>query len=194
MGPGLGRLTANYSLVNRSTKPLPFIWAAHPLLAIEPGDLIRLPVGTLMSTTGSIGLKLAADAAAFAWPMVPLASGESLDLSRAPDPSACFAIKVFVENVAHGAIEVASRDQKEILRFSPETHHASHIGLWLNFGAWSGGNTAPYYNAGIEPATFPHDDLNVAAREPTAQLAPGATRRWTLTVSLGDSRKPVTST
>jgi hypothetical protein len=188
----MGWLTASYSLVNRSTEPLPFIWAAHPLLAIDPSDLIRLPVGTRMSTTGSVGLKLATGAKAL-WPMVPLASGESLDISRAPEPSACFAIKLFAENVAHGAIEVASRDGKEVLRLSTEAHHASHIGLWLNFGAWSGANTAPYYNAGIEPTNFPHDDLNIAAREPTAQLAPGATRHWTLTISLGDSRNPITS-
>jgi galactose mutarotase-like enzyme len=193
LGPGLGSLTASYSLVNRSTEPLPFLWAAHPLLAIEPGDLIRLPVGTRMSTTGSVGLKLATDAAAFAWPMVRLASGESLDVSRAPERSTCFAIKLFAENVPRGTIEIASREPKEVLRLSSEADHASHIGLWLNFGAWSGAKTAPYYNAGIEPTTFPHDDLSVGAREPTTQLAPGATRHWALTVSLGLSRSPMTS-
>jgi hypothetical protein len=125
--------------------------------------------------------------------MVPLASGESLDVSRVPEPSACFAIKLFAENVAHGAIEIASRDPNEVLRLSSEPDHVPHIGLWLNFGAWSGANTAPYYNAGIEPTTYPHDDLSVAAREPAAQLAPGATRHWTLTASLGDSRNPITS-
>jgi galactose mutarotase-like enzyme len=192
LGPGLGWLTASYSLVNRSTEPLPFIWAAHPLLAIEPGDLIRLPVGTHISATASVGLKLAANPNAL-WPRVPLASGESLDVSRMPESSESFAIKLFAENVAHGAIEVASRDRKEVLRLSTGDDHPSHIGLWLNFGAWSGANTAPYYNAGIEPTTYPHDDLKVAAPEPTAQLAPGATRHWTLTVSLGDSHNPITS-
>jgi galactose mutarotase-like enzyme len=184
LAAGVGSLTASYSLDNRSKQPLPFIWAAHPLLAIEPGELIRLPAGTRTSLTYSVGLKLAAETTAFAWPMIPLASGESLDISRVPDKSACYAVKLFAENVADGAIEIVNRNQTEVLRLSSEASHASHIGLWLNYGAWSGANTAPYYNAGIEPATFPADDLNVAASHKTmAQLAPGSTRQWAFTVS-----------
>ena len=47
-----------------------------------------------------------------------------------------------------------------------------HIGLWLNYGAWSGANTPPYYNAGVEPTGFPHDDLNASARGQNSQLPP----------------------
>jgi galactose mutarotase-like enzyme len=184
LAAGMGSLTASYSLVNRSTRPLPFIWAAHPLLAIEPGELICLPTGTRLRLTCNIGLKLAADATVLAWPMIPLASGDSLDISRVGDQSECYAVKLFAENVADGAIEIVNRNRTEVLRLSSETNRASHIGLWLNYGAWSGANGAPYYNAGIEPTTFPADDLNVATSHKTmAQLAPGSTRQWAFTVS-----------
>jgi galactose mutarotase-like enzyme len=184
LAAGVSPLTASYSLVNRSTQPLPFIWAAHPLLAIEPGELISLPTGTRVSLTYNVGLKLAADTKVIAWPTIPLASGESLDISRVGDQCECYAVKLFAENVADGTIEIVNRNRTEGLRLSSETNHASHIGLWLNYGAWSGANTAPYYNAGIEPTTFPADDLNVAASHETmAQLAPGSTHQWAFTVS-----------
>jgi hypothetical protein len=163
-------------------------------LAIKPGELIRLPAGTRLSLTCSIGLKLAAETTVFAWPTIPLASGESLDISRMADQSACYAVKLFAENVAHGATEIVNRKQTEVLRLSLEASHPSHIGLWLNYGAWSGANTAPYYNAGIEPTTFPHDDLSVAARHDTmAQLGPGATCQWEFSVSFRRRGSPIIS-
>jgi galactose mutarotase-like enzyme len=192
LAAGMSSLTASYSLINRSTQPLPFIWAAHPLLAIEPGELIQLPIGTRVSVTSIVGLTLAADTTVISWPTIPLASGESLDISRVGDQSDCYAVKLFAENVAHGAIEIVNRSRTEALHLSAETSHALHVGLWLNYGAWSGANTAPYYNAGIEPTTFPADDLNVAASHETmAQLAPGSTRQWAFTVSFRPLGRPI---
>jgi hypothetical protein len=163
---------------------MPFIWAAHPLLAIEPGDSFQLPEGTRITSTGSVGLELATNLTEAVWPIVPLLSGDSLNLSRAPEPSARYAIKLFAESVPGGAIEIASRDQTEVLRLSFETRETPHFGLWLNYGAWSGANTPPYFNAGVEPTSFPHDDLSVAARNQSRALAPGTTSHWRLAVSV----------
>jgi hypothetical protein len=184
---GLAPLTASYSVTNKSTMPMAFIWAAHPLLAIEPGDSFCLPEGTRVRYTGIVGLELPTNLTEFAWPILPLASGDSLDLSRAPQPSTRFAIKLFAENVQGNAIRVANRDQTEVVRLHLEQTHATHIGLWLNYEAWSGANTPPYYNAGVEPTNFPHDDLSVAARDRSSELAPGASCDWELSVSIEDS-------
>jgi galactose mutarotase-like enzyme len=181
---GLASLTANYSVTNKSTIPMPFIWAAHPVLAIEPGDSFLMPAGTRLTSTGNVGLKLAANVTEFAWPILPLASGELLDLTRAPELSSRYAVKLFAENVEGGAIMIANRDESEFLCLSFEPIPALHFGLWLNYGAWSGANTGSYYNAGIEPTNFPYDDLNVVVREQTAQLLPGSTESWTVTVSV----------
>ncbi len=184
LAAGLAPLVLSYSVTNKSTMPMSFIWAAHPLLAIEPGDSLCMPDGTRVSSTGSIGLELPANMMAFKWPMLPLASGDSLNLSRAPEPSARFAIKLFAENVPGGAIEIANRDKTEVLRFSSALPEAMHVGLWLNYGAWSGANTLPYYNAGVEPTSFPHDDLSVAARRQNSPLPAGATRHWEFSASV----------
>jgi galactose mutarotase-like enzyme len=181
---GLARLVVNYSVTNRSTLPMPYIWAAHPLLAIEPGDSFCIPDRTRVSSTGSIGLQLPTNVTELEWPILPLVSGESLNLRRAPEPPARFAIKLFAENVPGGTIKITNRDQTEILSLSSNQPHAMHIGLWLNYEAWSGASTPAYYNAGVEPTNFPHDDLSVAAREQVTQLLPGSTQRWAVTVSV----------
>jgi galactose mutarotase-like enzyme len=181
---GLAPLTASYSVTNKSTIPMPFIWAAHPLLAIEPGDSFRMPEGTRISTTGNVGLELATNVTELTWPTVPLLFGDSLNLSRAPETSARYAIKLFAESAPGGAIKIANRDQTEVLCISSQSRQALHVGLWLNYGAWSGANTPPYYNAGVEPTNFPHDDLSVAARSQSSMLAPGATCHWRLVVSI----------
>ena len=51
-------LVASYELVNRANRPLPYLWAAHPLLSVHPGDTIRLPAGARISATGSVGLDM----------------------------------------------------------------------------------------------------------------------------------------
>ena len=77
-----------------------------------------------------------------------------------------------------------NRDQTEVLHISLEMNEAPHIGLWFNYGAWSGANTPPYFNAGVEPTNFPHDDLSVAPRNPGSTLVPSATSYWRLLVSV----------
>jgi hypothetical protein len=154
------------------------------LLAIEPNDLICLPAGTRLRLTCNVGLQIAADTTMIAWPTLPLASGESLDISLVGDRSEPYALKLFAENVPHGEIEIVNRGRTEALCLSSKTNRVSQIGLWLNYGAWSGASAAPYYNAGIEPTTFPADDLNVAASHATAaQLAPSSNQQWAFSVS-----------
>jgi hypothetical protein len=176
-------LTASYKLTNRSERPLPYIWAAHPLLAIEPGDLIRLPNGTQMTSTGKVGFEFASDATSFAWPTARLASGQILDLSRIPERDARFALKLFADNVSPGGIEIVDSGGRDSVRLFSAGDLVPHIGLWLNYGAWSGASTEPYFNIGVEPTTSPHDDLSVAVRHrQNVQLLQGEIHRWQLTV------------
>jgi Domain of unknown function (DUF5107) len=186
MTDGSSPLTADYEVVNRSDSTLPYLWAAHPLLAIEPGDSIRLPAGTRIALIGSLGVECAAGTVS-AWPTIRLASGETLDLSRVPDPARGFAMKLFAHNVSPGSVQVVERSQAEFIRLSFDPIEVRHVGLWLNYGSWSGAGTKPYLNAGIEPTTSPHDDLSVTIAQKTAmQLLEGQSRRWQLTVLAGE--------
>jgi galactose mutarotase-like enzyme len=181
---GDGPLTAHYELTNLSEAPMPYIWAAHPLLAIEPGDSIRISNGSRTTVTNSVGIEFASDTKAFAWPNAPLASGEILDLSRMPSRDACFAVKVFVEIASPREIAIVDRKRGEFIRFS--LGKIPYIGLWLNYCAWSGAGTEPYYNAGIEPTTAPRDDLNAAIQNRSVmQLLKNERHSWGFAVAGG---------
>jgi galactose mutarotase-like enzyme len=64
-----------------------------------------------------------------------------------------------------------------------------HFGLWLNRGGWTPfragerPGAAPYHNLAFEPCLGAPDALDAAlgAWRGAQWLAPGATRRWTLT-------------
>ena len=178
-----GPLTVRYELTNVSDRPLPYIWAAHPLLAIEPGDTIRLPAGTHMTSTASFGLEFAAGSASFAWPTARLASGQTIDLSRVPDRTAQFAVKLFATNMSPARVEIVDKVEHASLHISLDGAEIPCCGFWLNYGGWSGAGTAPYVNVGIEPTTSPHDDLSVALSQQNARvLEKSEAARWQLTI------------
>ena len=184
LSAGAGPLVASYELANRTKQTLPFLWAAHPLLAVQPGDTIQLPAGARISSTGSVGLNLDPDAQPSAWPSMRLQNGETIDLGCVPERSAGIAVKLFAQNVLPGCVAVVDKSTGESIQFSCESPEISHVGLWLNFAAWSGAGTEPYFNVGIEPTTSPQDDLHVAVEHKTAiQLRGGETRSWRLTVT-----------
>lgn len=186
MRAGRSPLTVDYEVVSRSNISLPYLWAAHPLLAIEPGDSIRLPAGTRITLIGCFGVECAAGTVS-SWPTIRLASGEMLDLSRVPESTRGFAVKLFAHKVSLGSVGVVERSQAEFIRLSFDPIELPHVGLWLNYGGWSGAGTEPYFNAGIEPTTSPHDDLNVIVAQETAMHLPASQRRrWQLTVKVGE--------
>jgi galactose mutarotase-like enzyme len=176
-------LVANYELTNTSDAPLPYLWAAHPLLAIQPGDELHLPQGTRVSSTGILGQEVDPAALPFAWPHLPLTSGDTLDLSTIPAPTANFAAKLFAENVSSGAVAITDPTTNESLTLTFDPAAIPHVALWLNYHAWSGASPSPYFNLGLEPTTTPADTLALA--EQTAhQLAPHATTTWQLNLTL----------
>ena len=190
LAAGFGPLVVNYELLNTGDRPLPYLWAAHPLLAIYPGDLIRLPVDTPTSSTDSIGLDLDTDSTPFAWPRMRLRSGKTIDFSRVPERTAGIAAKLFAEHVSTGCIEVRDETRRESIRISFEPTSIPHVGLWLNYGGWSGAGPTSYFNAGIEPTTSACDELSVAVRDEKAkQLELGERHSWQITVKVADELK-----
>jgi hypothetical protein len=187
LSDGFTPLEIEYELTNRSELPMPYIWAAHPLLAIEPGDMIRLPHGTWMRPSTCVGLAIVD--APFRWPFAPVHAGKAIDLSSVPDRDADVAIKLFAENITPGEIEIFAGRTRAFLRFTFHPVEVPHIGLWLNYGGWSGISGPAYYNIGVEPSTTPCDDLQTAVSQDAAfVLQSGEARRWRVAVALGIER------
>lgn len=176
------RLRADYRMANLGVKPVPYLWCAHPLLALEPGMTIELPKGGAMRIDGGVGVQAGAS---FAWPQAPGLPA----FDRVPDPAAPgfrpFAAKIFTAKGAVDEVAIGAPDGSEKLRLMWEKAHAPYLGLWLNCRGWSGCGSAPYFNLGVEPATAPFDDLGAAMKDGSGRhLAPGESRTWTLAVKL----------
>jgi galactose mutarotase-like enzyme len=177
------KLELNYELVNHGEQPLPTIWAAHPLFAVNPGDQLHLPTDTPMIATASVNLDVDVQHLKFAWPMLPTRDGRSLDLARIPAPAANFAIKLFTESLQEGAVQLVDAATLERVSLRWNNSAIPHLGLWLNYGAWSGATVPHYFNLGVEPTTYPHDDLATAAKHPECPMIVGS-KAWSLSISV----------
>jgi len=165
-----------YELTNLSDAPFAHLWCAHPLLAIKPGMHLLLPTGSPVRTT-SRPLR-----ERFTWPR----AGE-LDLSQVPAQDAGWAAKLYVGPLSEGWAALRDPETGRELRFEFDPTHVAFVGLWLNYGAWSGTGSAPYFNLGLEPCTGVPDDLAAAvspAWNAFATVAGRSTRTWSVRVRI----------
>lgn len=129
--------TARYELENRHPRlALPWLWCAHPLMALEPGMTVswRAPDGVAM------------------------------DSFRIPDCAAAgfqpSAKKRFVTGAA--SVSLASPDGREAFTLAYDAEDIPALAFWANFLGWTGARTPPLFNLGIEPASGPWDALDAA--------------------------------
>jgi hypothetical protein len=180
------RLRAAYRLAHTGSDRFPYLWCAHLLLAPAPGMRLRLPEGLPFRVGTLLGRAVAAAVAVPLWPVLPLAGGGALDLSVVPDPGAeaPWAAKVFVPCAGSFHFRLDAPDGGG-LSLGYAGGDIPWLGFWMNYGAWSGSGSAPYFNLGIEPATTPCDDLAEAVRNGEARmLAPGEEREWSFDVEV----------
>ncbi|MEQ1771885.1 MAG: hypothetical protein ABL879_18835 [Devosia sp.] len=173
-------LTARYSLLNRSDETLPYLWALHGLLLATDADRIVVP-GIDRVTATYLGLNgKSLESNSQPWPkgdgVLPFA------LDEVQKPSRNFAGKLY----AHGAKRCALGHVGAWLEIAWDG--IDDLGLWYNYGAWP---SAPGgYHVALEPTTASADDLNAALAAGTAaQLLPGTTNTWTVTLTFREDLK-----
>ncbi len=180
------RIAIEYTLNNTGGVRWPWLWCAHPLIAVDYGMHIGLPKGQplqLDSAYASQAGRLNGDQC---WPMLKSGNGRFTDLAgifAEPANPESFGAKVFVR--FRSKVCVSTPDDAE--RFSLEFDELDlpWLGLWINKNAWSGCGSEPYLNLGVEPATAPHDTLTEAVALGSADyLQPGESRSWALSVYL----------
>lgn len=165
-------LQVSYRLENLGPEAIPWLWCVHPLIAIEPGMRILLPTGIAMRTTGGLGIDPGIQ---IKWPHAP--GLPALDLI--PEVSSGYAVKLFTTTDDIDQVSIIAKDGQ--LQLSWDRNEIPSLGLWLNYGAWSGSGSPPYFNLGLEPSTAPFDSLAEAVMEKAAHiLAPGEVRTWSL--------------
>ena len=171
------RLDLCYELENLGGHDLPYLWAAHPLIPIEPGMRLELPPGTTARATGAVGERLPVLDTPFRWPLAPSASGLPVDLGSLGVPAeAARAVKIFTERLTEGWVRVIAPGGGEALEFRFDLYTIPCLGLWINDGGWSGLDSGPYRNLGVEPTTSPCDTLAEALERGAAAVPAGGVR------------------
>jgi hypothetical protein len=118
LSPQEARFGLEYRIENRGDRALPYVWAAHPLIPLEPGMRVELPPGTRASCAGAVGGAVASPqtGSTFVWPEAPAHSGGTIDLGHVPTRapgSPGRAVKVFTERLSEGWVRAIAPDRSE---------------------------------------------------------------------------------
>ena len=178
-------LTLEYQVSNLTSFDMPFIWSIHPLLHIEEGMQVFLPNGVeTVRVEGAVNDFLGQSGSRLHWPQAKRADLQPIDLSRVPANEFGQAYKLFTHPLhGHDQVETAIYDpageHSLAFRFRPD--EISHVGLWMNYGGWSGSGSKPYFNLGLEPCIGGTDALPKAKELGEYGLLPAKqSRAWTL--------------
>lgn len=186
MVKGESGLKLFYSATNLTPFPFPFLWSAHPLLAVEPGMTLVVPTRD-MTVYSSVDDRFGRLGTPQAFPRLVDKDELVRDVSTMPEPGAGFALKLFGKSPQQGFVAVQDPSTRSELRMQFDPTEITHMGLWLNFGGWSGVSGAPsYYNIALEPCIGAQDDLSVAYHhyKDTGVLPPNGRRTWQLDLVL----------
>lgn len=178
------RLILSYSMDNIGSQSLPFYWSAHPLFAPDAGMHLSLPDGQAMRVSDTNNVS--ASEGEHRWPALRTANGETTDVSECfGESSPRIATKLFIDAPDPGRIELRIIDRNERLTILFDNDNTPWIGCWINNQAWSGSDSKPYRNIGIEPSSARFDSLDDVINAGAAELlAPGDTRTWSLELRL----------
>ena len=174
-----------YYVENLGDAPLHYVWSSHPLFAIAPGMEIRLPSFAPIRT-GSHGA-FGPPGWRLGWGVVTDNAGRCWDLRRVPPPTAGLAAKLFAGPLSDGWVELHDPRDGATFRFDFDPQAIPHVGLWLNYGGWSGSpQRPPCYNLGIEPCRGAHEDLTSAIEDwdSVFTLPPRGNHQWQLRVTI----------
>lgn len=148
----------SYCLRNRSPVAERYLWALHPLLAVQPGDQLQMPATTRALLNGE--------------PWI-----DAVD-SYIPDGGCS---KVFASPVVEGSVRIQNSRHGDELTLEWNPAENDTLGLWLTRGGWHG-----HHHLAVEPTNGANDALEVAATEKRCGTIPAlGSRLWSVAVRLG---------
>ena len=170
-------MLAEYTLVNLAPFDFHFVWAMHPLLAMDvPVELeLHEPPAFRLSHDGQ-GTQIQRP---FDWPLVQ--PGESLD--RPAGLPADKAWKVFSLNpiTSPGLVKYPTRRRKLEVTYSSEDSLPAYWGIWINTGGW-----AKHRHFAVKPTTGRFEQLDRAIRDHSAgNVGPMGRVEWSVRIQVG---------
>jgi galactose mutarotase-like enzyme len=174
-------LRIDYTVQNLSAKRIDYLYACHPLFAIDPGDRIVLPTEAAPLRVESSGHeRLGVQGDSISWPIAQGAAGP-IDLSLALHPGADTADMLYTGRLISGRCGLfrSAMSRGIVLHFDPA--HLPYVGLWLCYGGWPDNSEHRQFAVALEPAVAARGSLEDAVRDGVAPaLAPYETHAWTI--------------
>ena len=154
---------------------LPFLWAMHPLLALEPGAQLAIAGVAEVTVTNGAGLDLRTTGGRVGWPVGDLRTGGTVDLSRVPDTDAGIVRKLYADAAALEGPAIAWQPDGAGIAIDWDRQVAPSLGIWIDAGGWPVG--AGRQQVALEPTTAPFDDLATCDRARSSGVGAARTRR-----------------
>lgn len=176
----------HYTVKNTGDSDVSFLYAAHPLLRIEEGDIIVLPRTIETVRLESWSLDNQAKGSVLPWPRAN-AAGVVYDLSKVPRRDGTTAIKLFAGPLPFGRVGLyrPSSGRGIAIDFTAET--LRFVGMWICGGAWPPEHApSGHYTVALEPTNSPFDSKREADEHGASMRLPaGSSIEWTISLSIG---------
>lgn len=172
-------LRIQYTVQNIGQNSESFLYACHPLFAVDPGDRVELPEEvhslklnySLRDRLGKVGNELS-------WPQP--ADSRDIDLSVAGGPTDETADMLYTRRLVKGMAGIHRLRTNQRLQLTFDTKTLPYLGIWLCYGGWpEPGHENLQYAVALEPATAPEGTLHAAQQAGYAiTLAPNQQSTW----------------
>jgi hypothetical protein len=155
-------LCADYHLLNLSGEPQEFLWAMHPLLALQTGDQLELSheIRQLLGQQSWL---------------------DSLDF-EGKIPSC---VKAFASPLQQGQAGISNPVSGDSLMFNWDAADCNTLGIWLTRGGWNG-----HHHVAVEPSNAASDSLDAAAGNwnNCGMLVPFGKKAWKIQIQATNRR------
>ncbi len=175
-----------YELENRGSSGFDYLWSAHPLLEVEEGDNILLPIEVReLFLNWSRDDRLGTFGFPVSWPRARTSAGLWDDLSVIKGRDLGTADKLYTGRLESGFCGFYRRRANMSLVFRFEPEQAPYVGIWICQGGWPTSRAAKHYTVAVEPCSGRPDALDQAAKMNSCQrILAGETKHWTLSMEI----------
>jgi hypothetical protein len=161
----------DYRIENLASESVAFLYACHPLFAVEAGDQLILPqeVQRLRLHYSREG-RLTTSAGTISWPLVA-SDTRHIALNCVGARSDETAEMLYTERLSHGVCALYRARPRQALVMHFDTSLLPYLGLWICAGGWPEGPAKQkQYAVSLEPTVSPHGSLAAAIESGTAPI------------------------
>ena len=187
------RVMLDYEATNLSESNVKFLWAAHPLLHVEPDAEIVLPAEVKEVEVGwSSEERLGKPGDRCAWPNAIDRSGRTVQLDQVLSPTASTAEKLFTPRLSEGMCGMFLPREEEGISFRFDPRLVPYIGIWICLGGWPTSRAAKHFTVALEPCLGRPDSLESAIKRNECVMLRGhESKRWWMEIGVSSGPPPV---